>query len=246
MLDMKCPSCGAAGRVPNEKVNTRLVCKKCLRVFHVTPTGASVMGEPAVPKADELKHRTTRASSPYETAERFDEMAARLSKVKLPRIPPATLGTIGGILLLLVLGYWLFSRESVETRSLHVARAIIKTDMKQVVDLAAPGTELDTIKWYNDVYRQYGDLKLALGGQEAGALAQTVGEDKDGKTQVKIIFSKAGVRFDGSIYSDALNPNPSLASSEQVLEFPVFWVKDMWGNWLFDGTKTFSGGKSSP
>ena len=34
MIDMKCPSCGAGGRIPREKVNTRLVCKKCLRVFH--------------------------------------------------------------------------------------------------------------------------------------------------------------------------------------------------------------------
>ena len=31
MIDMNCPSCGAGGRIPREKVNTRLVCKKCLQ-----------------------------------------------------------------------------------------------------------------------------------------------------------------------------------------------------------------------
>ena len=57
MIDMKCPSCGAGGRIPKEKVNTRLVCKKCLRVFHVTSAGNTVLGEPAAPK-DEHKPRT--------------------------------------------------------------------------------------------------------------------------------------------------------------------------------------------
>jgi hypothetical protein len=245
MLEMKCPSCGAAGRVPNEKVNTRLVCKKCLRVFHVTPGGASVLGEPPAPKHEEHKPRPSREASQYEAVERFDEMAARLSQVKVPRIPPMTLGIIGGIVLLSGLGYWLFSRQSAETRTMEVGRAIIKSDMKPVIDFSTPDTVMDTIRWYNDVYRQYGDLKLALGGQEAGILAQPAGEPKAGEAQVKMIFSKAGVRFDGSIYHDALNPNPTLSSGSQVLEVPLFWVKDMWGNWLLDGTKTFSGGAPS-
>ena len=56
MIDMKCPSCGAGGRMPREKVNTRLVCKKCLRVFHVTASGNTVLGEPAAPKDQPKPH----------------------------------------------------------------------------------------------------------------------------------------------------------------------------------------------
>jgi hypothetical protein len=245
MLDMKCPSCGAAGRVPREKVNTRLVCKKCLRVFHITPSGGTVLGEPAAPKHEELKHRPARDAAQYEAVERFDEMTARLSKIKLPKVQPMTLGIVGGIVLLSALGYWVFSRQSIESRSLDLAKAIIKSDMKPVIDLSAPGTEMDTIRWYNDVYRQYGDLKMALGGQEAGVIVEPVGEAKGGEAQVKVHFSKSGTRFDGSIYSDALNPNPSLASGKDSLEVPLFWVKDTWGNWLLDGTKTYSGGVPS-
>ena len=44
--------------------------------------------------------------------------------------------------------------------------------MKSVIDLAVPGTEMDAIRWYNDVYRQYADLKVALAGQDAGMTVQ--------------------------------------------------------------------------
>src|SRR5437764_14137537 len=46
MIEMSCPRCGAGGRVPNNKVNSRLVCKKCLQIFHLTPSGHAVLGEP--------------------------------------------------------------------------------------------------------------------------------------------------------------------------------------------------------
>ena len=49
MLEIKCPACGAEGRAPKDKILTRLVCRKCLRVFHVTPSGMTVIGEPPTP-----------------------------------------------------------------------------------------------------------------------------------------------------------------------------------------------------
>ena len=49
MLAIKCPACGAEGRASKEKIQTRLVCRKCLRVFHVTPSGKTVLGEPPAP-----------------------------------------------------------------------------------------------------------------------------------------------------------------------------------------------------
>src|SRR5262249_49109459 len=38
MIEMSCPRCGAGGRVPRERVNSRLVCRKCLQVFHLSPS----------------------------------------------------------------------------------------------------------------------------------------------------------------------------------------------------------------
>jgi hypothetical protein len=241
LIDMKCPSCGAGGRIPKEKVNTRLVCKKCLRVFHVTSAGNTVLGEPAAPKV-EAKPHPTRESSRHDQAQSFDELTSRLSKVKLPQVQPMTLGLIAGIVLLSSLGYWfVFYKQSLATRTETIARSILKSDMKTVLDLTAPGTELDTMRWYHDVYKSYLDLKLALAGQEPGISIQLPGEVGGGTTRVNLLFSKDGLRFDGSIFNDALTPNPSLSRAKQSLEVPLFFVKDVFGNWQLDGSKTFAG-----
>jgi hypothetical protein len=244
MIDMKCPSCGAGGRVPREKVNTRLVCKKCLRVFHITASGNTVLGEPAAPK-DAPRGHSPREAARHDRVERFDEVASKLSSVKLPQIEPRVLGAIGGIVLVAALGYWFFSKQTLEQRSQDIARAFVKSDMKTAVDLSLPGTEMDTIRWYADVFKQYNELKLLFGGQEAGVTVQTQADAVGGAVPVKLIFSKEGMRFDGSIFSDMFQPNPGLNKGKSSLEIPLFWSKDLWGNWLLDGTKTFAG-RASP
>ena len=69
---------------------------------------------------------------------------------------------------------------------------------------------MDTIRWYNDVFKQLMELKLTLGRQDPGVTVQPP-VAKDGASQVDVLFSKAGTRFDGSIFSDAYQPNPTLA-----------------------------------
>jgi hypothetical protein len=238
MIDMKCPSCGAGGRVPREKVNTRLVCKKCLRVFHITPSGNTVLGEPAAPR-DQPRAQAPRAAARHDATDRFDDVTSRLSQIRVPRVPPIALAVVAGIVALSALGYWFFSKQSVEVRSLTVARAIQMTDMKQVIDFASPGTEMDAIRWYNDAYKQYMDLRLALAGQDAGITIEPQGTPEGGRAKVKIVYSRGGTRFDGSIFIDALQPNPSLANAKQTLELSLFWTTDMWGNWLLDGSRTY-------
>ncbi len=46
MIDVVCPHCGRAGSAPEDKVNSRLVCKKCHMVFHLSPSGRATPGEP--------------------------------------------------------------------------------------------------------------------------------------------------------------------------------------------------------
>jgi hypothetical protein len=240
MIDMKCPSCGAGGRVPREKINTRLVCKKCLRVFHITASGNTVLGEPAPPK-DAPKTLSPREAARHDSVQKFDDAASKLSNVKLPKIDPKVLLAIGGIVLVAALGYWFFSKQSLELRAQAIAVSFAKADMKTAVDVSVPGTELDTIRWYSDVYKQYGELKLLFGGQEAGVTIQPQGDMTTETVRVKLIFSKDGMRFDGSIFADIFQPNPTLNKGKSSLELPLFWTRDMWGNWLLDGTKTFAG-----
>ena len=90
-------------------------------------------------------------------------------------------------------------------------------------------------------FKQYNELKLAL--RRAGGRGHVVeeGTRKTGWPRSSLLFSKEGLRFDGSIFSDMFQPNPSLANTKQTLEIPLFWVNDFWGNWMLDGTRTFAG-----
>jgi len=221
-------------------MNTRLVCKKCLRVFHMSPSGKPVLGEAPAQK-DVPKERAPRESSGGELAGSFDELTARLGKLKLPQVSPRTLGIIAGIALAAALGYWLLSKQSLEQRSQRLAEAVINTDMKTVIDLAVPGTELDTIRWYNDAYRQYLDLKLALGGIDARVKIRVLADGSSGPAVVVAQFSSEGTRLDGSTLVETTQPIPSLSNAKGTLELTLYLVRDFWGNWSFDGKRTAEG-----
>ena len=118
MIEMKCPGCGAGGRVPREKKNTRMVCKKCLKVFHLSPSGTPVLGEPPEPK-DAPKERVQEGSrgGGIEFGGSFDDLTQKFSKIKLPRISGAAAGIAAVVILLAALGIWLFARQSLQDPS---------------------------------------------------------------------------------------------------------------------------------
>ena len=74
-------------------------------------------------------------------------MASKLSTVKLPQIDIRVRRRGRScVVLLAALGYWLFSRQSLEQRSEEIAKSFVKADMKTAIDLSLPGTEMDTIQ----------------------------------------------------------------------------------------------------
>ena len=79
MIDMKCPSCGAGGRIPREKVNTRLVCKKCLESLSRDLGGQHGPGRTALcPKTN--PNRTTHESPPDVIRSTDSTMSRRRSR----------------------------------------------------------------------------------------------------------------------------------------------------------------------
>src|SRR5262249_14446595 len=93
MIALECPHCGGAGSVPREKVNTRLVCRKCHQIFHVTPTGRAMPGEPPVQKAaDPGKGRGTAAAT---AVKKKRESAIELGSLSKPN--PGLLGVLGAL-----------------------------------------------------------------------------------------------------------------------------------------------------
>ncbi len=235
MIEMKCPACGAGGRVPRDKVGMRLVCKKCLKVFHLTPSGQAVLGEPPPPKVAPKEKKVSKDPTGYEASEALDALAARAAKIKLPS--GATLGIVAGIALVAGLSYWLFSRQSLETRTRKVGEAVAAADIKKIVDMSVSGTETDVILWFNDVYRQYLDVKLLL-GRDPSINIQIPG-NSDGNSGVAILrYSGQGAQSSAPPLAAAMQPIPSLANVKDTLDVRLFFVVDAMGNWLLDGTKT--------
>ena len=99
MIEMKCPACGAEGRAPKDKINTRLVCKKCLRVFHLTPSGRAVIGEP--PQAAVAPVKAVDPTEKIELALNFEWLGGIKRVVTSPKV----LAVVGG-LLVVAAGYY--------------------------------------------------------------------------------------------------------------------------------------------
>jgi hypothetical protein len=235
-IEMNCPACGAGGRVPRDKIGSRLVCKKCLKVFHLTPSGQAVLGEPPPPKVAPKEKKVSKDPTGYQTSEALDDLASRLAKIRLPS--GRTLGIVAGVALVIGLGFWLFSRQSLEKRALYVGKAIADAEIKKIVDISIPGTENDIILWFNDVYRQFLDVKVVLGRQPF--VNVLVPGTSGGNSGVAII------RFSGQSAQASAAPNiadtmqtvPSLSNIKDSLDVRVFFAVDSLGNWLVDGKRT--------
>ncbi len=239
MIDMKCPGCGAGGRVPRDKMNVRLVCKKCLKVFHLSPSGKPVLGEPPALK-DQPKEKVRKESAGYDFGGPLDDLAQRFSKVKLPRVSGAALGITAAVLLLAGLGIWLFARQSLVQRSELVAKSLRNAeDMKTVIDVSVPETVLDTIRWYGEASKKYGELKMAMGGLDAGITIKVMSDGSPPPAVVVCQYSAAGTRL-GSAGVETFQPTPSLANTPSMVEMHFYFVKDSFGNWMLDGTRTFN------
>jgi hypothetical protein len=234
MIEMSCPRCGAGGRVPNDKINARLVCKKCLQVFHLTPGGHAVIGEPPPPK-EAPKERTPRERIEFDVST-LEGLGQKLAKIKLP--DAKTIGIVGLVLLITAGVAWLLSRESVETRSNQVANAINKGEVGVVIGLALPGMETDAIKWFADIYKQYADLKVSMGGQDPAMSVQVQSNTQGSSAQALVVFSRTSSRRAGSIPTEELQPVPTLANAKNSIEVVLFWTPDTWGNWRLDAKRT--------
>jgi hypothetical protein len=231
---MNCPACGAGGRVPRDKIGTRLVCKKCLQVFHLLPSGQAVLGDPPAPKTI-AREKISKEPTGYETSEALDALASKVAKVKLPS--PRTLAIVAGIALVVGLTYWLFSRQSLEKRARTVAQAIASSEIKKIVDISVPGTETKVIIWFADVYKRYLDVKLML-GRDPGIKIEIPGNSGGNSGVAIATFSGQGAQSAAPSIADTMQPIPSLANTKDILEVRLYFVVDALGNWLLDGDRT--------
>jgi hypothetical protein len=155
------------------------------------------------------------------------------------KLPDAKmLGVTVAVLLVVGFFWWLFSKKSVEQQSHTLASAIRKLDMDSAVGLALPGTEMETMKWVGDVYKQYLDLKLAIGNLEPGVQI-SAHENSDGSAQALLQFSREGASSTGPLsVEQAATLEPQSTETKKSMELVVYWMKDTWGIWRLDGKRT--------
>lgn len=236
MIETSCPRCGAGGRVPRDKVNSRLVCKKCLQVFHLSPSLHAVLGEP--PAQTVTRERVHRERERIELGlPEMGGLGESLSKIKLP--DPKILGATAAVLLIVSCFWWLFSKQSVEQRSTALAAAIRKLDMDTVMAMALPGTEMETMKWMEPTYKDYLELKLNIGNLDPGVQIN-VQSDSDGSSAKSLIhFSAAGAVSTGPLsVEQAATLEPQASEKKKSMDLVVFWAKDTWQAWRLDGKRT--------
>ena len=233
MIEMSCPRCGAGGRVPRDRVNSRLVCKKCLQVFHLSPSLHAVIGEPPAQKVVP-RERAQRERVELELPG-LEGLGEKLSKIKLPDVK--MIGVTLAVLMVVGFFWWLFSKKSVQQQSQTLATAIRNMDLNTTSAMALPGTEMEAMKWLGDVAKRYIDLKLSLGNLEPGVQI-SAHQNSDGSAQSLLVFSREGASSTGPLsVEQAASLEPS-SEGKKSMELVVFWAKDVWGAWRLDGKRT--------
>jgi hypothetical protein len=193
-----------------------------------------VLGEPPPPK------EAPKARGPREQAEldlsALEGLGQKLAKLKLPDLK--TMAVVGVVLLVVAGIGWLFTRESLETRSNRVGTAISKGDIETIVGLALPGTEMEAMKWAADIIKQHLDLKASLGMQEPAMSVQVQSNTQGSAAQALVEFKAEPGRRGGALPVVDLPPTPSLSHAKKSIELILHWTPDTWGNWRLDGKRT--------
>ena len=155
MPELACPNCGRAGSVPREKMNSRMVCKKCHMVFHMNSAGRAVLGEPRV---DPSKSGVTKSEksgffkaiedAPIPTLSSITELKDSLTGSSLP-IKPILIGLVA-----IAIGWGTYSLlfgppESIADRATAIAQAFATDDLAYLKKSATTDSVDDVVLWFN-------------------------------------------------------------------------------------------------
>ncbi len=240
MIEMKCPACGAEGRAPRDKVNTRLVCRKCLKVFHVTPTGNAVLGPPPEAGLTSAKTETTPEFDPVQLIEQLTNWSRKLAS------PAKSVAIIAAAIVLLVGAFFLIRGESLQDRVRAVARAALKGDTETMKTLAVAGTGDDMLKWFETVRPACGALNMSLGDRPP--VIEIVVTSEDSQRGVAEVLAKITSEQELATRSRGL-PEATIGSAMEAkrnLELAMVFTSEGWGGWRLDGKRTLAGASKGP
>jgi hypothetical protein len=147
VIPMECPSCGRRGNVPNDRLNTRLHCKKCDAVFHLDMSGKVVMGEPG----SELTKKGARAAQGGKGEyDPVGELAEAI--IKLPKVVKYGTGVIA-LGLLIFFGFPMLGikvalpAKSLDDLGVSAGQYYVAGDANGMSRMATKATAADVTSW---------------------------------------------------------------------------------------------------
>jgi hypothetical protein len=240
MIDMKCPACGAEGRAPNDRINTRLVCRKCVSVFHVTPSGRAVLGEPANSAAAAMPaHGVPAPDGTQKVDQWIERTTASVFSTRSLLIASAVL------LIGFAIAFISMRRpETLQDRVRKAAVAAVQGDLQTIRQMAATGSNDDLVKWYQQVRERCDSIRLQLG---TGKLVVEVDvRQEDLKQGVAETVAQLDTEDHLSRKGNAL-PDPSqLIYETQSVSLPVAWRSEGWSGWKLDARRSMELTGSAP
>ncbi|MDR3633924.1 MAG: hypothetical protein P4L84_08975 [Isosphaeraceae bacterium] len=231
MIDVTCPKCGGMGRAPREKVNTRLVCKKCHALFHISPSGRTLLGDPPLQPANDRQRGRADAPSPSKPASDW--------KDSLPEFTMTGRSAVVALIVLVVGGaaYFVMTRpgENLADRAKVVAQDFADGGLDRLKSGALSGTVDELVQWYGQSHRQFEELKKEWAGREVLVGVLVIEENprlRSGQVTAILAPSKPSAR-DASLHGSA--DVGGLAN--KPVEIMFYFTPDAWGKWRVDGKK---------
>ncbi len=239
MTDMECPKCGRQGSVPKEKLNSRLVCKKCLTIFHLTPTGRVVLGEPPDHKyAGGQEHHHAAVATAAQTKKASTSVADLFSDANSTRT--AVLGGLLALGLLVLGGYYMLGdsgENALRVKSRRVANALAGNDLTSIKKLATPDSLDDVGKWFDTYYPVLDEMKRASATNELRitVMASENPMSKTGEGDAFFTPARGNERAE-----NLATESGTKGSARTSLGLPLYWILDDGGSWRLDGKRTLT------
>jgi hypothetical protein len=237
MVEIECPACGAPGRITKEKTLTRLICRKCLKVFHVTPSGRSVLGEPPGTSQTASAPATAKAAAdPTEKLERlFDRASTGLVMPESRTIATGLIVVVLAAALYYLYNYW--RPDTLENRVTQAARAAVQGDRRTIQELAAAGHGDAVDDWYLSIRTKCDELLQRLGSAKPSVETRITLEDPGHQWAdvVAVVSTDEGLERKGNALPDtAIVAN----STSESISLPMAWKVDGIAGWRLDGGRT--------